>query len=133
MALINATLSGSLRISGSLGESAGRAFNALTPLTVGLGAYSVYVAQDLVVAAGVSELRVSYAQLSAPQLIFCAANSELRINFAGQASSFSYASAGMQKFKELYVMMDTSGSLPSAFALANSGSDSATCTVIIAG
>ncbi len=133
MALINATLSGSLRISGSLGESAARAFNALTPLTLGLGALSVYIAQDLVIGAGVSEVRISYAQLSTPQMIFCAANAELRINFAGQTSSFSYASAGMQKFKELYVMMDTSGTLPSAFALANSGTDSATCTIIVAG
>jgi hypothetical protein len=133
MALINATLSGSLRISGSLGESAGRAFNALTPLTLGLGAYSVYVAQDLVIAAGVSEVRTSYAQLSNPQLIFCAANNELRINFAGQASSVSAASASVQKFKELFIMMDTSGTLPSGFSLGNSGSDSATCTVIIAG
>ena len=133
MALINVLLSGSWRVSGTLGQSAARAFSALTPLTLGLGALSVFNQQDVVLGTGVSELRISYANLSSPQLIFLAGNGEFRINFAGQASSFSAASAGVTKFKEVFLMMDTSGALPSGFSLGNSGSDSATCTVLIAG
>lgn len=133
MALINVTLSGAWRVSGAGGETAGRSFSAITPATLALGSLSNYVQQDFVLGTTVSELRVSYPQLSSPQLIMMVATGEVRVNFAGQPSAFSAASAGVTKFKDCFILMDTSGALPSGFSLGNSGSDSATVTVLIAG
>jgi hypothetical protein len=133
MALINVLLSGSWRLSGPGGETAGKTFSALTPATLALGSLSTYIQQDVVLGTTVSEFRVSYAQLSQPQLLLMTATGEVRVNFAGQASSFSAASASVMKFKDCFVMMDTSGVLPSGFSIGNSGTDSATVTILVAG
>lgn len=136
MALINVLLSGALRVSaaGATGmESAIKGFNALTPLTAGTGALSVYQFQNIVLGTTTSQFVVSVATLSMPKVIFATATGTTRINFAGQASSFSAASASVMTFKDLFVMMDASGTLPSALFLGNSGSDSCTVTLFVAG
>jgi hypothetical protein len=133
MALLNVLLSGSWRMSGTGGESAARAFSAVTPSTLTLGSLSMYVQRDIVLATTQSEFRFSIAELSSPQLILAVATGEVRINFAGQASSFSAASASVVKFKDFFGLMDVSGSLPSGFSIGNSGTDSATVTVLVAG
>lgn len=136
MALINVLLSGAIRVSaaGATGmESAVKGFNALTPLTAGTGSLSVYQVHNIVLGTTTSEFLVSVATLSAPKVIFATATGTTRINFSGQASSVSAASASVMTFKDLFCMMDVSGNLPSALHLGNSGSDSSTITLIIAG
>lgn len=134
MALLNVLLSGAWRVSVAGGlENTTRSFSALTPLTLALGSLSVYVQQDVILGTTVSELRISYAQLSQPQLIMMQATNEVRVNFTGNGSAFSQASASVMKFKDLFVMMDTSGVLPSGISLGNSGTDSATVCILIAG
>ena len=133
MALLNVLLSGSWRVSATGGMSAGNSFSAMTPLTALLGSLSVFIQQTVVLGTTVSELRLSYPNISSPQLIFLTANNELRINFAGHSAATSAASSAVTKFKEAFIMMDTSGLLPSGVSLGNSGTDSATCTYLIAG
>src|ERR1041385_641674 len=72
---------------------------------------STFVYQDVVLQPGVSEFLLSFAQLSMPQAIFMMATEQVRVNFAGQASSFSAASAGIVTFNGLYAAMNTSGAL----------------------
>lgn len=133
MALLNVMLSGTWRVSAAGGMSAGNAFSAVTPLTLALGSLSVFAQQTVVMGTTVSELRISFANISSPQVIFMTANNEVRVNFSGQASSVSAASASVLKFKDAFLMMDTSGLLPSGISLGNSGTDSATVTVFMAG
>ena len=133
MALLNVMLSGSWRVSAASGMTAANDFTVTTPLTALLGSLSVFVEQTVVLATTVSELRLSYANLSNPQLIMMTADNEVRVNFAGFSAQPSAASASILKFKECFIMMDTSGVLPSGIALANSGTNSATVAVLIAG
>ena len=133
MALLNVLLSGAWRVSVAGGESAAKGFSAMTPLTAGLGSLSVYQQQTIVLGTTTSEYLVSIATLSQPQAILMTATGEVRVNFAGQASSFSAASASIVKFKDAFLLMNVSGALPSALHLGNSGSDSATVTLLIAG
>src|SRR5207247_1622728 len=133
MALLNVLLSGSWKVSVAGGESAAKGFSALTPLTAALGSLSIYEQKNIVLATTVSEFVVSIAALSVPKLIYMTANQTVRVNFAGQASSFSAASASVVTFKDAFIMMDMSGALPSAFHLGVSSTDSATVTLLIAG
>lgn len=133
MALLNVLVSGAWRVSVAGGESAAVGFSAMSPLTAALGSFSVYVQQDIVLTTVMSEFLVSFAALSAPQLIAMKATNPVRVNFAGQASSTSLASASVQTFKDLFIMMNTSGVLPSAIHLGCSATDSSTVTLLIAG
>src|SRR6266568_1463169 len=107
MALLNVLLSGGWRLS-STSDLVTKTFSAQTPLTAALGSLSVFVTQEVVLGTTVSEFRISYAQLSNPQLLMLTATNEVRLNFAGQASSFSAASASVMKFRDCFIMMDTS-------------------------
>jgi len=131
MALLNVLLSGAWRVSVAGGASAAKGFSALTPLTAALGSCSNYVQQDFILGTTVSELRISYAQLSSPQLIAMTATNPVRVNFTGNGSAFSGASASVMTFKEFFCMMNVSGVLPSGISIGNSGTDSATVTVLI--
>ena len=133
MALINVMVSGTWRVSAVNGMTGGNALTVTTPLTAALGSLSVFVEATVVLATTVSELRVSYANLSNPQLIMMTADNEVRLNFAGFSVQPSAASASVLKFKEFFAMMDVSGLLPSGFSLGNSGTNSATVNFIIAG
>ena len=133
MALLNVLVSGAWRVSVAGGESAAVGFSALTPLTAALGSFSVYVQQDIILTTVMSEFVVSFANLSSPQLIAMKATNPVRVNWAGQASSVSAASAGVMTFKDLLIFMNISGALTSAIHLGNSGTDSATVTLLIAG
>lgn len=134
MALLNVLVSGAWRVSVVGGrETASVGFSTLTPLTAALGSLSVYAQQDYVLGTAISEFRISHSQISSPQLIMMAATNEVRVNFAGETSQFSAASASVMKFRELFIMMDISGVLPSGISIGNSGTDSATVTVLIAG
>lgn len=132
MALLNVLLSGGWRLS-STSDLIVKTFSALTPLTAATGSLSVFVQQEVVLGTTVSEFLFSYAQLSAPQLILMTSTNPVRANFGGQASSVSAASASVITFKDAFMLMNTSGVLPSSIHLGNSGTDSATVTLLIAG
>jgi hypothetical protein len=132
MALLNVLFSGGWRLS-STSDLITKGFSAQTPLTAALGSLSTFVQQEIVIAAGVSEFLVSYSQLSAPQFIGMTATATVRVNFAGWASNLSAASASVVTFREGLMLMSISGTLPSALHFANSGTDSSTITLCIAG
>ena len=133
MALINVMVSGTWRVSAANGMIGGNALTVTSPLTALLGSLSVFVEATVVLPTTTSELRISYANLSSPQLIMMTADNEVRLNFAGFSIQPSAASASVLKLKEMFVMMDISGLLPSGFSLGNSGTNSATVNYIIAG
>jgi hypothetical protein len=133
MALLNVLLSGAWRVSVAGGESAAKGFSALSPLTAALGSLSVYLQQDIILATTASEFLFSQLAFSNPQLILMTATNPVRVNFGGQASSVSAASASVVTFKDAFLLMNISGVLPSSIHLGNSGSDSSTVTLLIAG
>lgn len=92
---------------------------------------STYLQQEIVVLPNVSDLVVSFPLLSSPIGIMMTATNVVRVNFAGQPSSVSAASASVIQFRDFAGFMAASAVLPSAIHFSNSGSDSATVTVLL--
>lgn len=92
---------------------------------------STYNQFEIVLLPNVSDYVLSNALFSAPTVALMTATNLLRLNFAGLASNASNASAGVITFKDFWGAMGASAALPSAFRFSNSGSDSATLTVLL--
>ncbi len=123
MAVASALLSGAFRIS-----NVGNVFNRTISGTV---AVSTWLAQDILLAHGVSELVLSLTTLSAPGVVMLInATSICRVNYSGHASYVSAASAGWQ-FKDFWGQMGSGISGPTGIHLANSSGDSALVTLIV--
>ena len=125
MATASLLLSGGWRVSQSYTSGS----DVITKLFSSTNTISTWAVETLVTLPGVSTYTVSLA--TAPQAIILTATGTVRVNFTGQASSFSAASASVMQFREFFAMVAGSTTLPSAFAFANSGTDSATISILV--
>jgi hypothetical protein len=125
MATASLLLSGGVRVSYSVTSGNNVVTQAFSSL---LTAVSVFTTQTVVTLPGVSTYSVSLA--SSPQAVIMTATGTVRIGFTG-TSALSGASAFPTQFREMFAMVAGSTALPSAFYLANSGSDSATVTILM--
>lgn len=124
MATASLLLSGGWRVSQSYVSGA----DVLTKVFSSTNTISQWWAETLVTLPGVSSYSLSFA--SAPQAIIMTATGVLRVQFAG-TSALSAASASPMQFREFFGMVAGSTALPSAIFLANSGTDSAVCTILL--
>lgn len=128
MAVISVTLSGGWRVS-----STNPVLDLVTRNISAALTGSTFMQQEIVVLPNVSDLVVSLPLFSSPIGILMTATNTVRVNFAGQASSVSAASASVVQFRDFAGFMAQSAILPSGLHFANSGSDSATVTVLLIG
>ena len=127
MATASLLLSGGWRVS----QSYTSGVDLITKAFSSTNTISTWTVEQIVLLPTVSEFLVSLAQYSAPQAIIMTATNITRVNFAGQASSFSAASASVMQFREFFGMVAGSTALPSAIHLGSSATDSCTVTVLI--
>ena len=122
MAVAQALFSGGIRIS-----STSNVFTKTFSATV---AVSTWTIQEIVLLPNVSDFVVSIATLSNAYAFLATATGNVRVNFSTLPSSVSAASAGYV-FKDLFAIVGSSISGVNALHFANSGSDSATCTIFL--
>ena len=128
MPSLSVSLSGGWRVS-----STNPVLDLITRNISGVVVGSTFAQQEIVVLPNVSDLVVSMPLFSAPIGILMTATQTVRVNFAGMVSSVSAASASVIQFKDFCGFMAQSAVLPSGLHFANSGSDSATVTILMVG
>lgn len=127
MATASLLLSGGWRVS----QSYTSGNDILTKLFSSTVTISTWNEQTVVTLPGTSEYLISNALFSAPQAIIMTATGVVRVNFGGQSAGGSAASSSQMQFREFFAMVAGSTALPSSIHLGNSGSDSATVTILM--
>ncbi len=127
MATASLLLSGGWRVSQSYTSGT----DLITKAFSSTNTISTWTVQQVVLLPVTSQYLISMGLYSVPQAIIMTATNTVRVNFGGQASSFSAASASVMLFREFFAMVAGSTALPSSIALGQSGTDSATVTVLI--
>ena len=122
-------MAASAMISGGARISAGVSTFAVSPFSGSFSLSSFFVDQ-FILAAGVSEFVVSVQTVSNPSFVVLKATEVVRVNFGNLPSSTSHASAGFQ-FADIFAQVGCGISGPLALHFANSGSNSATITVML--
>lgn len=128
MPTISVSLSGAWRVS-----SVNPVLDLITRNLSAVITGSTFFQQEIVVLPTQSNHAVSLTLFSSPLGMLMTTTNTVRVNFAGQASSFSAASAGTLQFGNFFACLGQSAILPSAVYLANSGTDSATVTMLLIG
>ena len=125
MATNTVTLSGSWRVSSvnPLLDLITRAFSATITC-------SVFETREFLISSPTSDYIVSALAVSSPSLILATATNTVRVNFSGYTSMVSAASAGLQ-FKDFMAYYGSGVALPSNIHFSNSGTDSATVTLLL--